>query len=60
MQRVNRTFPTAEAARADMRRCVNCQNPFSLAIDGQDCPNCGCTESDPLYPPAETTQEKAS
>lgn len=50
MHRVNRIFPSAEAARADMRRCANCRNPFSLALDGQDCPTCGCTESDPLYP----------
>lgn len=52
MIRKSRTFATVAAARADLRRCVRCQQPFSLAIDGSDCPNCGCTASEPAYPPA--------
>ena len=52
MTRKRKVFPTDAAARADMRRCVNCQHPFSLALDGDSCPNCACTKSVPAYPSA--------
>ena len=54
MTRKRKQFPTDTAARADMRRCTRCQHPFSLAIDGPACPECGSAESTPAYDAEET------